>query len=259
LANRRILIAAMELRLTPFRRSTGDGKVEPMTTVAILQARMTSSRLPGKVLADLGGATALELELDRLQRSAVDTIVVATTRNAADDPVADLARRKGVGLFRGDEQDVLGRYVEAAREAKADVVVRVTGDCPLLDPDVVDRVVAALGADADYAANVLVRTFPVGLDVEAIRADVLEEIGRVAESPDAREHVTWYVREERPELFERRSVEDVVDNSDLRWTLDTPEDLARLRRLVEELDLVRAPLPYAEVVARVRERPELAR
>lgn len=229
-----------------------------MTTVAILQARTGSSRLPGKVLADLGGRPALAVELERLSRAALDGIVVATTTNPADDAVAELARREGVRVVRGPEDDVLARYVQALHATAADIVVRVTGDCPLHDPDVVDRVVAALDAGVDYASNVLVRTFPVGLDAEAVTRESLERTNALATSPAAREHVTWLIRAERPDDFVRRSVEDEVDNSDLRWTLDTPQDLTRLRRLVDELDLVRRPRPYREVVAEVRARPELS-
>jgi spore coat polysaccharide biosynthesis protein SpsF (cytidylyltransferase family) len=220
---------------------------------------MGSTRLPGKVVAEIGGVPALELEIRRLTKAtAIDEIVVATTERAEDDPVVELALRCGVGVVRGDERDVLGRYELAAATVDADVVIRVTGDCPLLDASVVDRVAAALEPGVDYASNVLVRTFPVGLDVEAVTRESLERVARTAHSEAAREHVTWHIRAERPDAFVRRSVEDPCDNSDLRWTLDTPEDLVRLRRIVEQLDLVRRPLPYLDVVAALRARPELA-
>jgi spore coat polysaccharide biosynthesis protein SpsF len=219
---------------------------------------MGSTRLPGKVLAPLDGVPALRVELERLAQAAVDEIVVATTTKPEDDAVVELADACGVRVVRGDESDVLARYLQAAAAVGADVVVRVTGDCPLLDPGVVDRVRTALDAGVDYASNVLVRTFPVGLDAEAVTRDALERTARAARSTAAREHVTWHIRTERPDAFVRRSVEDPVDNSDLRWTLDTADDLVLLRRLVGELDLVRRPRPYADVVAAVRARPELA-
>jgi spore coat polysaccharide biosynthesis protein SpsF (cytidylyltransferase family) len=220
---------------------------------------MGSTRLPGKVVAPIGGVPALELELRRLaQARAVDEIVVATTERMEDDRVVELAQRCGVRVVRGDERDVLARYARAAAEVDADVVIRVTGDCPLLDASVVDRVAAALEPGVDYASNVLVRTFPVGLDVEALTRTALERVAQTAESEEAREHVTWHIRAEEPGAYVRRSVEDEVDNSDLRWTLDTAADLVRLRRIVEDLDLVRRPLPYLEVVDAVRARPELA-
>ena len=230
-----------------------------VTVVAIVQARMTSSRFPGKVLAELAGAPMLAHELRRLAAArSLDEIVVATTRNTADDPVAALAGAEGVAVFRGDEHDVLGRYVDAAREARADVVVRITADCPLLDPGVVDRVVEALTENADYAANVVERTFPQGLDCEALHFEVLGRVDALAESPAAREHVTWLINEERPDLFTRVSVVDEQDNSDLRWTVDEPADLELVRRLYDRFRLAERRLPYGELIRAVRSDPELA-
>lgn len=230
-----------------------------MKVVAILQARTSSTRLPGKVLADIEGAPLLAHELRRLQRSArVDEIVVATTTNPGDDAVVDVARTEGVRWFRGDEHDVLGRYTAASREAGAQIVVRVTADCPLLDPAVVDEVVDALDPEADYASNVINRTYPVGLDVEAVHADLLVRLARLATSPRAREHVTQFVLKERPGLFVLRSVMDATDNSDLRWTVDVERDLVLVRRLYAELELGDDPRPFRDVVAYVRSRPDLA-
>lgn len=189
----------------------------------------------------------------------VGEIVVATTTNAADDPVAALARREGVRTFRGDEHDVLGRYVAAAREERADVVVRITADCPLLDPGVVDRVVGALTEDADYASNVIERTFPQGLDCEALHRRTLERVDALAESPESREHVTLLINNEQPDLFTRVSVVDEADNSDLRWTVDEPDDLERVRRLYARFELAERRLPYRELIRAVRSDPELAR
>lgn len=230
-----------------------------MTVVAIVQARMTSTRLPGKVLMDLAGSPLLAQELRRLRRAcAVDDIVVATTTNSTDDPIAEVARAEGVSVFRGSEDDVLGRYVCAAAHAKADLIVRITADCPLIDPKVVDRVVHALGRSNDYASNVLERTFPRGLDCEVLHRDTLERLGRLATSALSREHVTWLINEERPDLFVRQSVADDQDNSDLSWTVDEAVDLELVRRLYARLDLGIRPLPYREVVDHVRSEPELA-
>jgi len=224
-----------------------------VTVVAIVQARMTSTRLPGKVLMDLAGAPMLVRELERVRRAAtIDEVVVATTTNATDDPVAEVVAAHGARVFRGDEHDVLGRYLGAAREVDAGVVVRITADCPLIDPGVVDRVVGALDREADYASNVVVRTFPQGLDCEALHRDTLERVGRLATSAAAREHVTWLIYAERPELFVRRDVTDPEDNSDLRWTVDRPEDLDRVRALYDRFGLAERPLPYAELIAGVR-------
>ena len=226
-----------------------------MRTVAIVQARTTSSRFPGKVLADLAGEPMLAWVLRRARASAVDEVVVATTVNADDDPLIPVAEREGARWFRGDEHDVLGRYVHAAREAQADAVVRLTADCPLLDAEVVDRVIAALRDDeepVDYAANVIVRTFPQGLDAEAMFLDVLLRADRMGRSPESREHVTWFIREERPDLFELRSVTADENDSDLQWSVDHPADLDRVRGVFAALDLDARPLPYRDVVAHVR-------
>src|SRR5687767_7584473 len=141
-----------------------------MKVVIVVQARMTSTRLPGKVLMDVSGRPMLAWQIERLQRCAAQEIVLATTSNAADDPVVELAARLGIRSFRGSEHDVLARFVGAARQAHADVVVRVTADCPLLDPAITDRVINELlehRGECDYASNVLRRTYPRGLDVEA--------------------------------------------------------------------------------------------
>lgn len=233
-----------------------------MKRVVIVQARMTSTRLPGKVLMDLAGRPMLAQQLRRLQRCRrVDEIVVATTTNAADDPVVALARAEGVRDFRGSERDVLSRYAGAARETRADLVVRVTADCPLIDPETVDRVIGAAQDDAaacDYASNVIQRTYPRGLDAEVLYADALARLDRLARSPAGREHVTHFLLNERPELFLMRSVTDSEDHSDLRWTVDTADDMAMVRRLYDELNLGREFRGYREILAYVRAHPELA-
>jgi spore coat polysaccharide biosynthesis protein SpsF len=213
---------------------------------------MTSTRLPGKVLMDLCGMPMLAVELRRLKAArSLDEIVVATTVNEADDAIVKCADGEGVRWFRGSEHDVLARYLGAAAEAEADVVVRVTADCPLHDPDVVDRVVEALVPEDDYASNMIDRTYPVGLDTEVMWRDTLERVGRLATSSDAREHVTWFPRFERPDLFVLRSVvqDDGRDDSDLSWTVDLSEDLERVRRLCGALALQREILPFEQVVA----------
>jgi spore coat polysaccharide biosynthesis protein SpsF len=233
-----------------------------MRRVIIVQARMTSTRLPGKVLADLAGRPMLLRQLERLARCRqVDEIVVATTTQPTDAPVLRVCDAAGVRWFRGDEHDVLGRYLGAAREAAADLIVRITSDCPLIDPAEADRVVEALlarVAECDYAANFLPRTYPQGLDTEALFRDTLERVGRLARSASAREHVTHFIYGERPDLFARYSVVDADDNSDLRWTVDTPEDLAFARRVYEELGLGEQFLDYRTVLAFVRSRPDLS-
>ncbi|MBC7977788.1 MAG: glycosyltransferase family protein [Myxococcales bacterium] len=228
-----------------------------MRTVAIIQARMGSSRLPGKVLCDLGGASMLSRVVERLRYTRrIDDIVVATSCNTADDAVIEAAERLNVGWHRGSEHDVLGRFLGAARAYDATAIVRVTADCPLLDARVVDQVVNALTVEVDYASNTLDRRFPRGLDVEALHRDTLERIDRLGTSKPAREHVTAFVME-APALFRVAHVRADRDDSDLRWTVDTEDDLAMVRRLYDELGLA-TPRPYREVVDAVRARPELA-
>lgn len=203
-----------------------------MTTVAVVQARMGSTRLPGKVLADLEGRPMLAWVLERLGRArTLDAVAVATSTEPGDDPVAELCRRLDVPVFRGSEEDVLDRYAGAARRFRADAVVRITADCPLVDPEVVDRVIERFrDAGADYASNTLERTYPQGLDVEVFRREALERAAREAREPWERAHVTPYVYR-HPEIFALESVTHDRDLSRHRWTVDTREDLELVRAL----------------------------
>jgi spore coat polysaccharide biosynthesis protein SpsF len=232
-----------------------------MRVIAIVQARMGSTRLPGKVLAELGGATMLGQVVRRLRTARrLDEVVVATTTLAADDAVVREAGRLGAGVHRGPEHDVLARYVGAARSYRADAIVRVTADCPLIDGGVVDRVIDALTDDVDYASNTHLRRYPRGLDAEAVHRDALDRIGRLARSTAAREHVTAFVVEQ-PALFRVAQVvpdEPGRDDADLRWTVDTEADLATVRGLYAALGLGDATAGYRDIVAAVRARPELA-
>jgi spore coat polysaccharide biosynthesis protein SpsF len=230
-----------------------------MRTVVVVQARMTSTRLPGKVLMDLQGKPMLQRQIERLQRCEnADEIVLAITTNAADDPIETLADTLAIRVHRGSEHDVLDRYLGAARGARADVIVRVTSDCPLIDAHEVDVVIDELTAGVDYAANLLIRDLPRGLDAEALHRDVLERIARIATSQAAREHVTWFIRDERPELFVSKAVRRPFDAADLRWTVDTPEDLELARTLYEQLDLGATHAPFPAILEHVRAHPELA-
>ena len=233
-----------------------------MKKVAIVQARMTSTRLPGKVLLDLGGRPMLARQLDRLKLcEMLDEIVVATTANRADDPVVDLCKEQGVRFFRGSEHDVLGRYVAAAREAGADVIARITSDCPLIDPQITDSVISELvnnSSTCDYAGNSIKRTFPRGLDVEAFFFDTLMRMDRLAKTEAAREHVTLFLTYERPELFLCRNVLDNDDHSDLRWTVDTTTDVELIRKIFGGLRMESRTVLYREILAHVLARPELS-
>lgn len=205
--------------------------------VAIVQARMTSTRLPGKVLADVGGMPLLQRVIERLQASKLlDEIVIATTTNRQDDPVDALGRQQGVAVFRGDELDVLGRVLQASERAKADVIVRITADCPVIDPGIVDDCIRLrTERGVDYASNVNVRTFPDGLDTEVIRIEALRKAAQEASDPILREHVTPYIRGARPDLpsgdFSRADLTFCADLSHIRWTVDRQDDLDRVREI----------------------------
>lgn len=205
-----------------------------MRTLCVVQARTGSTRLPGKVLADLAGRPMLRFMLDRLARLAVDELVVATSDLPGDDAVASVADDAGVPVVRGPEQDVLARFVLALDRHPADRVVRLTADCPLIDPELVTDAVVLLD-DADYASNALVRTYPDGLDVEVLTAAALRNAHAEATDPVEREHVTPFVyrRTSRYRLVALRTDELLGDE---RWTVDTSEDIDNIRALVARLD-----------------------
>jgi spore coat polysaccharide biosynthesis protein SpsF len=193
---------------------------------------MGSTRLPGKVLRDLEGETMLARVMRRLGRARrIDSLLVATTDRAADDAIAEECRRHKLPVFRGDQDDVLDRYFRAAQLVKADVVVRVTSDCPLIDPEMTDQTVAAfLEARPDYAANNLVRTYPRGLDTEVFSMDALANAWQQARKPYERSHVTPYIYE-HPADFRILTVTEDADYSHHRWTVDTAEDLEFVRTI----------------------------
>jgi spore coat polysaccharide biosynthesis protein SpsF len=201
-----------------------------VTIAAIIQARMGSTRLPGKVLRPLCGKTILAHVIDRVRASqTIDEIVVATTDRPADDAIAALVPAFGATLFRGSEEDVLSRLYFAGRAAKADTIVRITADCPLFDGTLLRAMIEAFtsqrrrGERIDYLSNTINRTYPRGLDAEIIDIAALERAHREAKQPPEREHVTPYIYG-HPEWFALRSYTATPDLSQLRWTLDTEED-----------------------------------
>jgi spore coat polysaccharide biosynthesis protein SpsF len=204
--------------------------------VAIIQARMGSTRLPGKVLKDLSGQTVLARVVERLRRSrGIGELLVATTDRPADEAIVDECRRCSVPVWRGDQDDVLDRYYGAAQSVRAEIVVRITSDCPLIDPEITDKTVAAfLEAHADYASNGLQRTYPRGLDTEVMTFDALARAWAQARNTYEREHVTPYIYQ-HPDEFRLLSVTGETDYSSHRWTLDTPEDLAFLQAVYSRM------------------------
>lgn len=211
-----------------------------MNTIIIVQARMTSTRLPGKVLLPLAGVPMLTRLVQRLRRvQRADAIVIATTTNATDDAIAMLCNTLGVPCHRGSEHDVLSRYADAARLHGADVVVRITSDCPLIDPALIDRVIAAYQeGGSDYVSNMLPPTWPYGMAVEVYSATALQQAHAGATQVAEREHVTPFIYG-HPERYRLRNVASPVDLSQHRWTVDTPEDYELVRRLFEALYPVR--------------------
>lgn len=232
-----------------------------MTTAAVIvQARMGSTRLPGKVLMQVGGTTVLDHVLTRCQAIAGTDVVCCAIPDSADsDPVADEARRIGVEISRGSEHDVLDRYWRAARALKADVVMRVTSDCPLLDPAVAAEVLALCAREgADYACNNMPPTWPHGLDCEALTFAWLERAARAATAPYDREHVTPYVRN-HPEALKANLPCPAGGVAKHRWTLDTPADLEFMQELFPCLPAGPAGWDWRVPLAVVEADPALAR
>lgn len=209
-----------------------------MKTVCIIQARMGSTRLPGKVMLDLCGKTVLEHVIQRVKRvKNIDEIVIATTTDKKDDVIVEETMKCGVKVFRGSEEDVLSRYYYAAKENEADVVVRITSDCPLIDPETTQKTIDYYLKNNDvydYVSNTLVRTFPRGLDTEVFSFEVLEKAFNKATLQRDREHVTPYIWD-NSEIFNLGCYKSDVDYSYLRWTLDTKEDFELIKRIYEDL------------------------
>jgi spore coat polysaccharide biosynthesis protein SpsF len=208
-----------------------------MRVVAIIQARMGSTRLPGKVMKDLGGKTVLARVVARARRAIeIEEVVIATTHEPDDDRIVDECRRLEVRVFRGAVNDVLDRYHHAAKEVGAEAIVRITSDCPLIEPEITDATIRAfLERRPDYASNVLERTYPRGLDTEIMTRAALDQSWQQARKPYEREHVTPYIYENAGR-FTLYSVKGDIDYSDHRWTLDEPEDLVFLRAVYERLE-----------------------
>ncbi len=226
--------------------------------VAIIQARMGSTRLPGKVLADIGGATALARVLRRGSRAtALEEIVVATSTNPADQAIVDECARLNVRCFRGSEQDVLERYYQAATYFAGDAIVRITADCPLIDPELLDQLVDSfLSSGCDYASNALLARYPRGLGAEVFTIDALFRAQKEANLTYERVHVTPYFYE-HPELFRICSVIGATDHSHHRWTLDTPEDLEFIRAIYSRFNN-RDDFSWREVLDVIAREPHLA-
>lgn len=227
--------------------------------VALLQARMSSTRLPGKVLAPVLGRPMIARHLERLARTRkIDRLLVVTSTDPADDALAELCGEVGVGCFRGSLHDVLDRFHSALAGAGAQHCVRLTADCPLADPGLIDALVDFhLEGNWEYSSNCERRTYPDGLDAEIVRVDVLERAWREARDRSDREHVTLYVRRQ-PDVFRIGAMVNDEDLGALRWTVDDPDDLEFVRRVYAELYPSHPAFGWRDVLALVRSHPEIA-
>jgi spore coat polysaccharide biosynthesis protein SpsF len=222
---------------------------------------MASTRLPGKVLMEIEGERMLAWVLERARLAeSVDDVVVATTTHASDEAIVEFCRRRDHAFHRGDATDVLDRYWKTANAFNAEFIVRITADCPLIDPGLIDKTLEALlRADppADFAANRLPwkRTYPIGLDVEACTHDALQTAWTQAEEPHQREHVMPYLYE-HSDVFKVVLVNAEKDYGDLRWTVDTPEDLRFIREIAKRVPN-RRDFGWRDVLAILDENPHL--
>ncbi len=209
-----------------------------MNVVCIVQARIGSTRLPGKVLKKICDKTVLEHDIDRLKRvKNINEIVIATTNLEKDNAIVEEANRLGVKCFRGSEEDVLSRYYYAAKENNADVIVRITSDCPLIDSEITEKTILFYLENSDnydYVSNSLKKTYPRGLDTEIFSYKILARAFNEATSKKDREHVTFYIWN-NPSTFRLGCYENSEDYSDLRWTLDTEEDLKLINKIYNYL------------------------
>jgi spore coat polysaccharide biosynthesis protein SpsF len=229
--------------------------------LAILQARMSSTRLPGKVLMPLAGAPMLVRQLERVERAKlIDRLVVATSDNPSDDVIAKAVRREGVDCFRGPLDDVQARFLGALGAfGPADHIVRLTADCPLIDPSLIDETIEThLSTGADYTSNTPDQGgYAKGLDVEVMKADAFRAACADPSGPEAREHVTWDLYH-RPERFQTAWVTTGFKESEVRWTVDRPDDYAFVATVYDGLYRMKPAFTSDDVRAFVRARPDLA-
>jgi len=221
-----------------------------MSILAIVQARLSSTRLPSKVLMPILGQPMLALHIERLRRTeTLDKLVVATSDNAEDDAIVALCEGVGIDCFRGSLDDVLDRFYRCARGYMPEHVVRLTGDCPLADPDIIDRVVRFhVKGNYDYTSNVFPPTWPDGMDVEVMRMSSLTEAHAESELPSEREHVTPFICN-HPDRYRLGNLTNEADLSSHRLTVDEPEDFEKIRRIYEILYPINPAFTTDEVLA----------
>jgi len=228
--------------------------------IAILQARMSSSRLPGKVLKPIMGKPMLALQVERILRTRlIDRLVVATSTDPSDDPVEQLCKKISVDCFRGSLDNVLDRYYRTAEKFNPDIVVRLTGDCPLTDPEIIDATIRFFQKNRyDYVTNGdQESTFPDGLDVEVFSIEALRKAWENAQLPSEKEHVTPYIKKQS-DNFKIGNFKGSRDLSGLRWTVDEPEDFQFVTRVYEELYPGNPCFGTDEILDLLTRKPELS-
>jgi spore coat polysaccharide biosynthesis protein SpsF len=234
--------------------------IDQKRTIIIVQARMGSTRFPGKILKKIMGRPLLEYQIERLKQiKVVDDVVIATTTNKIDDPLVELCVKLNCSFFRSSEDDVLLRYFETAVEFNAKVIVRINGDCPLIDSNVVATVIGYFNINFkkyDYVSNILEPSYPIGLHAEVFSMDVLKKANDNATDPIEREHVTPYIYR-NPNLFRLGSVALKDDLSHYRWTVDYPEDFDLVKKIIEGIYPTQANFDMFDIINYLKSNPRL--
>lgn len=232
---------------------------KPKKVIAIIQARQGSTRLPGKVLMEVLDKPLLGYQIERVKRSKIiDEIVIATTNLKKDNAIENFCKKQNINCFRGSEEDVLNRYLSAAQMFFADVIIRLTADCPLIDPKIIDLVVKNfIGANPplDYLSNTIKRTYPRGMDVEVFSMECLRLADEQAIKPGDREHVTSYIYH-HPNLFKIGCIESEIDYSNFRWTVDTQEDFELVSRVISKLYPKNPQFSLKEILEIFKQHPD---
>jgi len=234
-----------------------------MDCAIMLQARMGSTRLPGKVLQPVLGKPLIAYAVERLQKVAAAELWVLTSQLPGDDPIEAWCQQNQIRCYRGSENDVLDRYYQASQKSQAQWILRVTGDCPLIDPDIINQMLALLEETQqeqpkdrpDYLSNTLERTFPRGLDAELIHRTALETAWQEARLPVEREHVTPFIYR-HPERFKLKQYRQENDLSAMRWTVDTPEDFKLIEAIITELAPLQPDFRQKDILALLEKHPD---
>lgn len=230
-----------------------------LRTVIIVQARMGSSRLPGKILKEVLKKPLLSYQIERLRHvTLADEVVIATSTNLLDQAVVNFCHQHQIPVFQGSENDVLDRYYQAAKKFKAEIIVRVSGDCPLIDPQIIDEIISDFYKNypnCHYVSNTLERTFPRGMDVEVFSFKALKKAATASSEPEEREHVTPYIYR-HPELFKLANVSHNPNESYHRWTVDTLEDFKLVSTILKALYPINPNFAMQDVLELLKKHPD---